>query len=94
MLEEDVVLVCRAADAPEDVTLHEVVHIRPEAINNLVTEFKSGISPKRPDILLGNVGVFGPTNVVVVPDIQLRNLAVRDRERRSIVPVVANHGAC
>ncbi len=35
MLEEDVILVRRAAEASEDVTFHEVVHIGAESINNL-----------------------------------------------------------
>ena len=35
VLEEQVVLVCQPTDAPEDVALHEVVHIGAEAINDL-----------------------------------------------------------
>ena len=35
VLEQHVVLVCGAADAPEDVALHELVHIGPEPVDDL-----------------------------------------------------------
>ena len=35
VLEDHVVLVCGAADAPEDVALHELVHIGPKPVDNL-----------------------------------------------------------
>jgi hypothetical protein len=38
VLEQHVVLVRNAADAPEDIALHKLVDVRPESINDLVRE--------------------------------------------------------
>ena len=74
VLEQHVVLVSSAANAPEDVALHELVDVGTEAIDDLRGQYFPYPRGKR------------GTYIVVVPDVQLGNLAVGIRKRLGRVP--------
>lgn len=85
MLENEIVLVRRSADAPEDITLHKMIHIAPETVNDLRSH--RGISIAAQDRGMGlTCHRADSTHVVIVPNIQLRDLPVRYGEGRRVEP--------
>ena len=74
MLEQQVVLVRNTTDASKDIATHEVVSIRAKPVDDL----------RR--ISFGSEEMESPTDIMVIPDVQLRNLAVGCRKGLGVVP--------
>lgn len=75
VLEEHIIFVSSATNTAEDVAAHKMISVRSEAVDDLDTESAS----------VGSAQCF-TTHIMVVPDVELRDLAVGGGERLGVVP--------